>query len=908
MQGHCSIFVRGVSAIFAVIFGAALVCAQDRPGPAPDVEALIRDGKVSAVEAKLAGGKTPDELHWIAQAAAIAGEKATKPPERQEQFADAEKRYRKWIAAVDASGAADDVRRIVEAAAARMELAMLLTQRWGGQDIDELEVSSGQCGDIKRAQRLLELAAVELDKATAAIRPIADEPEKYEEQLLTSGLYNVSLRLRFEAPYYLARVKLYIGTFETKDGEKRATALRAAESLFQQMIGTAPEGAPLLLCRIGLGMVLREQKRFDDAERELKRAIPETGEKAAAAQARFELGRTQVIAGRYSEARSTFAPMIAKDPDHLDDDEKSAAFYFNVARLWDGLSYIQEADARRKQGGAAAASQADQLRAQGTAKLSALGQRGGPWPAIVQVYVLASVDADADPKSLDPQQLLFVAQRLAEQGRTADAAARLKEASERPLADLELRGRILFELGMTHYRANELRPAAEAFEKLAAQIRSHSAAPQAATNAFTLWGKVADQSKDKKDYEHLAAVLLNLLQSYPDHEKRADAMWYLPVALQAAGRYSDAVEQFGNVPRESPRWEEAQYRKAMCMRQESENAQASLPPDQFVTRAKQTAAALTEYANKSLERSSAASKEDAEKIPRWSAEARISAAELMTLAGVDQHQPALDLLSNFEQQYTRTSGEDLMGRALAARIRAYRGLRQFDQAAKAVQKYLETVPVEKAGPTLQLVAQGMQEELERLRRDGKLAEAKKLAAEAVPTFQELEKWCKADPKREKDARVVALGLAGMHYTAGQLEEASTIIDALLKAEPDNGNYRRLSALVLTERALGDSGGAASQSSAGGASKEVVEAARAAWAKLLADPQLRTKAPERYWEARWQLLRLTLKLGNAAEVEKAIRQERVWFPDLGGPPWKDRLDALYTEAAAKSPPPASAPTK
>lgn len=882
-----------LAALVALALLIAPTIAQDAPELTPEIEKLIHDGQTAALETRLGGVSAPITLEWTARCWVNAALRSQKPAEREERLAEAEKRFRHWIHACETARNTDEAVRAVSTAAARMALARYLTHTWAGPDIDELEVSSGGRGDAAKAVRLLELAVVELEKSATAIRPLAEDIGRYEDALFAAELYDTALRLRFEAPFHLARARIYIAQFEPKDAEKRAKALRSAELGLQQLIATAPDGGPLQHCRIALGLVFREQRRYEDAERELRRAISAEGDPLVAVQAQFELGRAQAMAGRFAEARTTLAPLAARSADSLSEEERGALFYFNCAKLWDALSYLQEADSKRRGGGGSAvvAQQADQLRATGTARLGALGAMGGPWPAIVQHYVLASVDVDADPKTLDPQQLLFVAQRLAEQDRAADAAARLAEAASRPLADLELRGRILFELGLAQHRLNSLREAAIAFETLAAQIRSHSRAPQAASNAFTLWARVADQSREKADYERLAGVLLNLVQSYPDHERRLDAAWWLPVALQAAGRYSEAVEQFGNVPQGSPHWEEAQFRRVQCARQEIESLRDTLEAAAYATRATTVAQRLREYATAAQQRSSSNPAAGAGSA-RWAAEARIAAAELLSAPGLEQHQPALESLADFERAFDAGTVGELIGRVLAARIRAYRGLRQFEQAARTVQQYLEAVPVEKAGPVLTLVAQGMQEELERLRRDGKQAEARRLAAEAVPTFQELERWCQRDPARANDARIVALGLAGMHYTAGQYEEALGIIDRLLAADANNGNYRRLHALILTERADQD--------------VALVEIARSAWSRLLSDPALRTKSPERYWEARYQLLRLSLRLGHSAEVETAIRQERVWFPEMGGSPWKQRFEALYGEASAASPPPATAP--
>jgi hypothetical protein len=53
--------------------------------------------------------------------------------------------------------------------------------------------------------------------------------------------------------------------------------------------------------------------------------------------------------------------------------------------------------------------------------------------------------------------------------------------------------------------------------------------------------------------------------------------------------------------------------------------------------------------------------------------------------------------------------------------------------------------------------------------------------------------------------------------------------------------------------------------------------------------------------------MSLRLGSAADVEKAITQERVWSPDLGGPPWKEKLEDLWHRArVAQGLPPETQP--
>jgi hypothetical protein len=119
--------------------------------------------------------------------------------------------------------------------------------------------------------------------------------------------------------------------------------------------------------------------------------------------------------------------------------------------------------------------------------------------------------------------------------------------------------------------------------------------------------------------------------------------------------------------------------------------------------------------------------------------------------------------------------------------------------------------------------------------------------------------------------------------AKQYDEALKIANTLLTKEPRNGTFQYLQAQVLTARLADQS------------PKDEVAAAREAWGKLLADQSLRTRAAERYWEARYQWLTLMLREGDAAQVEKAIDQERVWYPDLGGAASKEKLEELMRKA-------------
>lgn len=269
---------------------------------------------------------------------------------------------------------------------------------------------------------------------------------------------------------------------------------------------------------------------------------------------------------------------------------------------------------------------------------------------------------------------------------------------------------------------------------------------------------------------------------------------------------------------------------------------------------------------------------------RWSAEAVLAGAELLASPGVDDFRAALAAIAEVEARYP---DDKRMGRLLALRIRAYRGLREYHEAAELITRFLRDAAPEQVGGTLAGLAADLQAEVQRLWDDGQADAARRLAEDALGTFEELERRIAADPTRASHLEAVQAGRAQMCYQSGRPEEAGRLVAALLEDRPRHGPYQRLRALVVTAQ-LPDA-----------ASPDAVHAAQDAWAALLADAGLRGRAPQLYWEARYHWLRLALRLGQAADVAQAIAQEEVWNPDLGGPPWREKLTALRDEARQRA---------
>lgn len=851
---------------------------------------MVREGMVEALQSRFRGGRTPDELRLLALAQANRATRISDDRRRQRAFKDAETRYLAWISAVERDRESEALQRSVNAAAARVAEAGMILSKWAVVDLDEFELTAGKRGETRRLLDLLLKARTLYEQAAGVIMPLAVElrtgERGLEDRYLALGIYDAILRLRLDIRFNLAWTNLYLGIVDPKNTARRAAGLRSAERDFQELVDSDQGGETAARCQLGLAMTLREQGRYDEAGRYFDLAQEDAPDPALAAQVRYERARSEIRRGRFEEARVMLRPLVQKDPERLAPQDRPARFYINLAHLWEANSYLQEALRLREAAEASSARRAVLLRAKhareiGLRKMNRLAARGGGWPALVQLFVSGTIDLNVDKETLTPAELLFAARQYSERKKYRHALIHLKEAAGREKVAPDLAAEILFELGVCHYCCHDMREAAEVFERMTREHHGHAKSAKAVSYAYQLWADLAEESKRPEDFLRLAEVLRHLLESFPEHEERGEAVWWLPVALQAGGNYGEAIVRFGSLPADSPHHEEAQYRRALCGRSLFEAERASLSPSQLRARAKQVTSLLESYARQAFERADRA--RDPPVVLEWSATGLVSAAEVHASVGIGQHRRALELLDGFEQHYP---GSGQIGRVLAVRINAHSALQQYEEAARVVELFLQTVASEQAGGTLASVARGMQEEVDRLERKGDLEAARKLAAQSLPTFEQLETWVQADPDRAKYQDAVWYGLARMRYVAGQYQAAQELVAQLLQKDDRDGNYQRLNALVLTA-ALGEK-----------ASEEQIAQARAAWGAMLRDPALRSAVPERYWEARYHYLELWLREGAAAEVENAIRQERVWYPELGGVRWEQKLNGLYDRAVAR----------
>lgn len=859
------------------------MCAQAQVGgvdPWPragdDIEALVVEGRADELDKRLATAAVTDKNHLLARARLHRARQLSDPAARSAMIAQAGTLFEEWLDALEKAARRGEARSVLHLAEGRILYANSLLALRIDPELVDFDASNGRFGDRALLRTLLDTCRAQYRKAERELAPYLERGTEEEDQVLLENLEEEFRNAQLDLTMNLGWTHYYLGrVYDGAPSEKRALHAQA-ERAFNELIGLELEGPMKAVCHLALAMAQREQGRMNDAGRNFDTALRSTSKFELVARIRYELARGQLAENLYEAARETLQPLTARDPHDLAQSEQGGRLYLQLAHLLSGASYLAQSQAivRQRQDDIAR-TQAQRLRETGLARLKIVSGWGPPWPALVRAQIAAGADLDTPPESLTPLELFCTAQVLSGAGQTAAALQRLALAARADTADDELKGDILYELGRVQYQLDDRRSAAATFDTLARDFRRHPRSAQAATFAYQLRGRIAEQSKQPEDYAKLADTLARLLADFPEHPAREEAVWLLPRALQLAGRFDEATTRYAEIPPSHPRWEEAQYRRTLCARDALSAVRGDLGAEALRTRAVQVADLLMTYAADA--RGRAAKAEPADRTAAWSAEALVAAGELLVSAGVGEHDAALRALAQFERDYPKSP---LLGRVLAIRIRALRGGQKFDDARKLLSEYLRAADPAEVGPTLMALARGMQDEVERLAAAGRDDDARRLAGEAALTFAELENWVAREGRREGQLELVQRGRLEMCYLAGDYATALQLVDGLLARNPRSGPQQHRKAAILTAMLEPD------------APREAVEAAQRAWGTVLADESIRRRAPERYWEARYNWLMLHARLGHAQEVADAIYEESRWRPGLGGEAWRPRFDALY----------------
>ncbi len=877
--------------LLSLSVASPLAVAQDDEPQAQqgetEIERNIRLGSVQALESRL--GKTPADLARIAEAARNRAGRERDAAKKEKFYEDAEKRYQAVIKALDESDE-KPARRDALKTRTYLDLAGMILSGWAGGDMNTYEISGGRFGDNKRLLEKLRLARDYYQKAREIIAPLHEDRFAREDELLALGIFDDIKRYKLDTDFNLGFASLYLGMVLPSDSPEKAGLLQEAEKLFQALVDFLPGSAEIYQCHLGLAVALAEQKRYDDAMRQFDLAMDQGATPVLVMQTQYEKARALVNNEKFDEARTVLKPLLELNPDSLPAEQRGGKFYVHLAQIWEAYSYLREGlfNARlAAQGGPghqALEVKARRAREMGLSKMQRLQSKGGPWPAVVKLWMASSINENADPATLTTVELKFAADQLAADKKYAEAIKFLEEARKRPNTEPDSAAQILFDLAVNYYRLNppDFRAAAANFDRVAREHPASAHAEQAAGHAYKCWWEVAKESKSRDDFAKMAASLKTLIDGFKSHPEYEEALWHLPTALQASGQFAEAVKRYEAVPKDSKNYDEAQFRITLCARLAVEAQRDSLSPEEFRSQALAAAKRLTDYAGSALaDAKETAAPSRRERLTAWAAEATVAAAELLAGPGVVQYDQALSALEGFEERFPES---EMTSRVLAARIRAYQGQGSFDKALALLDQALSGLSPDRSAALLAGLARDMREEIERQRDAGRIQDAAEMARNAVQIFEKLVSTLSANPQQAGQVETVKYGLGRVLYYAGDFERALKLADELLAASPNNGRFIQLRAQVLTERMNAAD------------SPEALAAADEAWAKLLANPALRTSAPELFWEARYNWLEIQHRKGESAEVAKAIRQDRVWYPELGGAQWSEKFVELYGRAA------------
>ena len=875
----------GLIAIALSLFASPLAAEVDIVGLPQRLQQAVRDGDAELLEREFGPGASPQQLEILAAAWVNHCRKADPGDALDLALRRAEEAFARWVASAARVNTGRNRADQLLVARAHLESGNFLLSHRVAPILDELEITNFARGDRARALQALDTAADEYRRAQQATAPLADTLAKNSESLQAEGLYESIQQIATDTQYNAAWTAYHRGMLQDRSARELADVyLQAALRDFSSLLTSIPEGQSHLQCRLGLALCLRELRRYDDAQREFQRILGESLPPALAGQARYEFARSQMAAGEFEPARQTLSPLAATDLSRLPPEAGGIRFYVNLARLWQANSYLFEAEklreAARTGGSPDAISRANTLRDQGLAAFRKLREAGGNMAELVPIYLSATLDPTTDPKQLGPAELLAVGETLLARNEFAPARERITLALGKSTLPAALRADLLFALGRCDYALNDPAAAAAAFLKVATEHKNQPQAAKAASNAAALLAAVAEQSATPAAFDQTATALKSIIDAQPTHPEAVELRWTHAVVLQRARRFADAARAYAAVPPEHPRAEEARFRQAYCARLVAEHASTRDEREQRESLLS-AASILSTYAKDARRRADAGPR--AADAAKWAAEAAIAAAEVYLTPAAGSPAEALTVLLEFERTFPNDQN---LGRALALQVKAYQALNQLDQAAGKLRQLTHATSPDRAQPVLIEIAQALRAEVMKRAESDDEKGARALAATAIEVLRLLQDAlaatasAPASNETTRRAEVVALYLAEMHFFAGALDAADSQLQTLSPTVRDSLDAARLTALLALARA--DAGAP-------------VGPARDAWGVLLRSPDLKSRAPARYWEARYYYLSLTLRMNAAEDVEKAIRNERAFDPQLGGERWKKRFDDLYDRA-------------
>lgn len=547
--------------------------------------------------------------------------------------------------------------------------------------------------------------------------------------------------------------------------------------------------------------------------------------------------------------------------------------------------------------------------------LIALARRSDAHRNAVYATLYETIDPDRDPASLHPfEQAALIAALLGE----ADALAQPQEPppdgqpddrgsfreprqarrvellsravtigqhllTEVATADQDLAAEVGYNLGVAHLRLDDRLAAARSFLAVA---RDHPAFRLAELAAAAAVQTAAEIYQDpglagRPEVRDLYLEALTVLtRQYPQSPAAAYWQFFLAQALEDAGRYRQAADQYAKVVPAHEFHAQARFQHVRCLvRSAQASAESARERNANAAADLRQALAAASAARQFVADAAAGRFEHADpaQLARLVARALVNRAEIYALPGLDRHREILEVLDGFEQQHPDCP--DLIGRVLRVRIIAYEALGRLEEATRAIPQYIESDPTN-AGAILQGLFDAAAGEIERLRQAGREDHAQRKAEAALLLARQIDAWAQTPAARlaDQDRYALRLQLAEAHLAAGRFHDARRLFQQCLEFEGDSSEPP----VAEDARAIF------------GLAEACFQLQRYADALPLYNRICRATQPTStlWWRALLGDLKCRTELDHDPnDVIRVIRQQRFLHPDLGGPQLRAQFEAL-----------------
>lgn len=868
------------AAIIVMAASAQIATAEDQKLSRKErtlVAGLVERGMPELIEPMIAGRPALLKIH-VARAAARGAEQETDPTVKSKLIAMATQRYRESIraaaAVVDKEGEPGRFRL----AQWQMELADLLLRRVVGPDLDQYEISSGLSFDRAHAMSVLSETASLYASAgdildDMKLRSTVDPDETYLLYGLAGKIGPMLERQMLNGAW----CSIYRAMLSEADNPRRSNWIVDARTAFEDVLLHANEQAIRYNAQLGFGIAQRESRRFDEANVQFARVIQSTEPPEMTTRAMYEMARSYIADSQFAAARQTLEQLKNETAN------VEPTFYVRLGPLVYAYTYIVEA-----KGLPAGSPGRTELEKRAEMEFVKLARQGGVWSEIVQVYLNQIAGAERDLTELTTVELGIAAGRWMADRQFERALnawdlllARDPAPEERHLAR--------FNKAVCLFQMTKLREAATIFLEEAKRPAAEVGAPNTYDYAYRTWKQIAAETQSIEDYLTLAEAARLLHAHRPESPLAEEAIWVAALSLEEAKQYEIAIEAYNEVRDSSANYWEARRNAARCRQRVYEQMpeNASIMTKQRMARAAiDVWKFLAERIDAELDAmrdgraAHVSGSPDRKTLKRWRRDAILAAASIYAGDDLRDFDACLKMIENMEPD----------ARQLGLRIRCYQSTARTAEANRALEQFIRQGIDEDLGGVLISLAADMQSEIEKLQRFGRRDEARRLAEQTVPTIRYLIEWLEGRPEHRRHVAVAQLALIDTLMSAGQLNEAKTLLDKLIEESPNNGTFLRRAARLHEDLA---------DVATGKQRERLLDDAEAQWSRLLSDSALRTTAPNVYWEARYHWLKHQLRHGKAAEVVAGIESERAWEPRLGGPPWQGQLMDLLSRAQRAS---------